>query len=144
VRDNEEGEEMSEVRYNDGADKDDVLEASWGYDQTNVDYFKVERRTAASVWIVKIGQKHVPGTEGFMSERVVPDPDIVIPWRSQESWFPKAEAGTIVPQVKRVKSGYQGKATVRLASYAYARPVKKETNELGEEVFGSTYQSWYA
>lgn len=57
-----------------------IFTCSWGYDQTNIDYYAVTRRTDASVWIVNIGQSLVPGSEGFMSEHVLPDPANVIPW----------------------------------------------------------------
>ena len=40
---------MTELeRFNDGADVDDILVCSWGWEQTNVDYYKVVRRTKAS------------------------------------------------------------------------------------------------
>jgi hypothetical protein len=58
----------------------DVWVCSWGYDQTNVDYYVLTRVTAASVWIVPIGQRMVEGSEGFMSESVLPDPTNVLPW----------------------------------------------------------------
>jgi hypothetical protein len=130
----------TEVRYNDGADVGDVLVSSWGYDQTNVDYYKVTRRTEASVWLVKIGQKHVPGSEGFMSEQVVPDPENVLPWRGYEGGFKNAPEGETTPQRKKVKPGYNGRAYVRLTSYSGATPVQVDST--GE--FGSSYQSWYA
>ena len=56
----------------------DIFGASWGYDQTNVDFYKVVRVSAKSVWVVRIGAKVVPGTEEFMSARLRPDPDVVI------------------------------------------------------------------
>jgi len=44
---------------------------SWGYDQTNVDYYEVTRETKASVWLRKIG--------AFVSDgRLYPDPSIVL------------------------------------------------------------------
>jgi len=99
-------------RFNDGADVDDILVCSWGYDQTNVDFYKVTRRTKASVWLVKIGQKLVPGSEGFMSEQVTPDPDHIRAWDWNDDF---------APRIKRVRQ-YQGQANVRIASYAHAYP----------------------
>ena len=32
----------------------DILVSSWGYDQTNVNYFQVVRKTASSIWIKPI------------------------------------------------------------------------------------------
>lgn len=46
--------------------------ASWGYDQTNVDFYKVIRKTAAMVEVVEVGQKMLEAT-GFMAEYVTCD-----------------------------------------------------------------------
>jgi len=51
-----------------------ILSASWGYDQTNIDYYKVIRKTAAMVELRAIGQKFVEA-DSSMSEYVMPDPD---------------------------------------------------------------------
>jgi len=59
---------------------DDVLSASWGYEQTNVNYYKVvELKGKASVMLVEVGSKDVP-SEGFapMSGQCVPAPDVVL------------------------------------------------------------------
>lgn len=49
-----------------------ILSNSWGYDQTNVDFYQVTRTTPRGVYIRPIGGKSVPGSEGFMSDKVVP------------------------------------------------------------------------
>ena len=56
-----------------------VLYSSWGYDQTNIDYVKVVSLSPSgkTVKLVRIGQKMVKGSEGFMSESVLPDVDNV-------------------------------------------------------------------
>ena len=51
-----------------------ILRDSWGYDQTNIDYYKVIRKTASMVEIRKIGQKLVQ-RDSSMSEYVVADAD---------------------------------------------------------------------
>lgn len=51
-----------------------ILVDSWGYDQTNIDYYKVIRKTAAMVEIRAIGQKYVESASD-MSEYVMPDPE---------------------------------------------------------------------
>ena len=53
----------------------DLFEMSWGYDQTNVDYFQVTRVSDKGVWVREIGMKSVPGTQGFMCETVTPTKD---------------------------------------------------------------------
>lgn len=52
-----------------------ILSTSWGYDQTNVDFFKVVSRTKRTVDIIEIGANSVEGSGGFMSDKVVPNPD---------------------------------------------------------------------
>jgi hypothetical protein len=50
----------------------DVLRASWGYDQTNIDYFLITKLVGkASVEVVEIGQQSDP--TGNMSGVCVPD-----------------------------------------------------------------------
>jgi hypothetical protein len=55
----------------------DILVSSWGYDQTNIDFYKVIGLTAKSVKIVKIGQQ-IHEQTGWLQETVLPDPDIVL------------------------------------------------------------------
>lgn len=47
-----------------------ILFSSWGYDQTNVDFYMVTRVTKSSAWIVPMSAPVVEQT-GFMSENVV-------------------------------------------------------------------------
>ena len=53
----------------------DVVVNSWGYDQTNIDFYQVVEVKEKSVVLRAIAQKGVPGSDGFMCERVVPIPD---------------------------------------------------------------------
>lgn len=96
----------------------DILQCSWGYDQTNVDYFQVTRTIGKrSVGIRKIGAKTVPGSEGRDCCRVVPNPG---------AFLEKSEE-----QIKRVgPDGY-----VKIYSFASARKINPTE---------STYNSWYA
>lgn len=48
---------------------------SWGYDQTNVNFFQVTRLSPKSVFVREIASKGVPGTDGFMCNEVVPQKD---------------------------------------------------------------------
>ena len=56
----------------------DILHHSWGYDQTNCDFYQVVGVKPASVVLRKIGAKTVPGSEGFMSESLMPEKDAFI------------------------------------------------------------------
>jgi hypothetical protein len=51
-----------------------IVYSSWGYDQTNIDFYKVIRKTAAMVELRAIGQKYLESTSS-MSEYVVADAD---------------------------------------------------------------------
>lgn len=50
-----------------------IMESSWGYDQTNVDFYEVVRVTKASVFLRKVASEVVQHT-GWESARVVPIP----------------------------------------------------------------------
>lgn len=52
-----------------------IFENSWGYDQTNVDYYQVVRLTPRGVYIRPIAGKTCAKSEGFMSDQVVPAKD---------------------------------------------------------------------
>ena len=56
----------------------DILHHSWGYDQTNCDFYQVVEVKKASVVLRKIGAKTVPGSEDFMSESLMPEKDAFI------------------------------------------------------------------
>jgi hypothetical protein len=53
----------------------DILVSSWGYEQTNVDYFQVIEVKGKSCKVCKIHHKIVEGSEGFMSCKVLPIKD---------------------------------------------------------------------
>lgn len=55
-----------------------LLAYSWGYDQTNVDFFQVVERTGMTVKIRPIGGRQKKDSEGFMSNRVMPVKDSFI------------------------------------------------------------------
>lgn len=57
----------------------DVYVNTWGYDQTNVDAYQVVRVTDKSMWLTPIATAVVPGSEGFMSCKVVPTPGSFLP-----------------------------------------------------------------
>lgn len=53
----------------------DIFSASWGYEQTNVDYYQVVGKKGSMVEVREIGMHSVEGSEGMMSDRVVPVKD---------------------------------------------------------------------
>ncbi len=54
----------------------DIFETSWGYDQTNVNYYKVVRVTAMKAEVVPIGSTLADGSDSS----VLPNPDYVREW----------------------------------------------------------------
>lgn len=84
----------------------DVLVSSWGYDQTNVDFYKVVGPAPIGKFatLVKVGQTYVSGDHWV--GKVVAAPDAVI--------------GR--PFKKKVKASPYHGACVKIASYAHATP----------------------
>jgi len=56
----------------------DIFVASWGWEQTNVDAYQVVAKKGATVTLREIALKSVEGSEGFMSDLVVPVKDAFI------------------------------------------------------------------
>lgn len=50
----------------------DILSTSWGYEQTNVDFYKVIRVLPKQIEVAELKQTSVPGSEGFMSDSRLP------------------------------------------------------------------------
>jgi hypothetical protein len=61
----------------------DIFQMSWGYDQTNVDYFQITRVTEKGVFVREINSEQVTGTEGAMCCKVRPIRDSFL---QQASW----------------------------------------------------------
>lgn len=100
----------------------DILEASWGYDQTNVDYYQVTAVLGKMVEIREIGAKHVEGS--YQSHGMA---DRVMPVRN-------AFVHDSKPARFMVKNGYTG-YYVSVKSYKLANKINEDEQ---------TYRSWYA
>jgi hypothetical protein len=81
--------EIEAVCQRDGYIVGAILEFSWGYDQTNIDFFKIVRRSGLTVWLVAIGKKNVVET-GFMQGHCEPDPDKIVEYGSSDLNNPSA------------------------------------------------------
>ena len=55
-----------------GVKEGDIYVASWGWEQTNIDAYQVVAKKGATVTLREIAVASVEGSEGFMSDRVVP------------------------------------------------------------------------
>lgn len=81
----------------------DILVSSWGYDQTNIDFYQVQKVTPKGVVIQAI-QKEVVGDQGKPSEKVMPLKDR---WDTRDK-----------PMTKRPGPG----GRVKISSYENAYP----------------------
>lgn len=90
---------------------------SWGYEQTNVDYYQVIERNGSNVVIREIGAKKKAG-ENALQGSCVPVPD----------WF------TGEPMKKRL----QGKR-IRIADYSSAYLIKQEADGSWPTAYWSSY-----
>ncbi len=92
---------MSQVIENAAVKVGDVFVSSWGYDQTNVDFYQVVGVTASSARVRRIGKTVVSG-RGEPNEHVMPVPNNFI--------------GDVM--TKRIRSS--DRPGFRVASYAWA------------------------
>jgi len=93
----------------------DIFVSSWGWEQTNVNFYQVVEKPSASTVIVReIAYETVEGSEGFMSRNVRAVPNAFI-----------AE-----PMKKRLTNG-----GFKISSFQLARPTTAEKEH---------YNSWYA
>lgn len=100
-----------------------ILVYSWGYDQTNVEFFKVVKATSKTVTIEAINGQLAKDEEGFMCGHSVPSvPHALAPAYRQE------EAGR-----KVLKTGGDGEEFVRMP-YGIAKVWNGKPQ----------YTSWYA
>ena len=80
----------------------DILVSSWGYDQTNVDYYQVTRLYGKAIGIREIGKKYL-SSDGSGSDKVAPDP-----------------GAFVGPEMKKIPRGGYGGASVKINSFASA------------------------
>ena len=109
----------------------DIFYGSWGYDQTNVDYYLVVRVTPAKAELKPIGSK-VINDQGSYTE-VEPDPesyrdfDVIID-TGRSSPYGKPERST---KLCKVYTSWNGETVIRLAkdhaAYRYTGGAKYET-----------------
>jgi hypothetical protein len=102
----------------------DLLSYSWGYDQTNLEFFQVVGTTRATVTVRKIRSDVVPGSQGFMSERRRPLHDAFL------------ENSPAIRKVLQVFVDWQGKPGEVYLPMEFGSLRKSD----GE----AEYSSWYA
>lgn len=53
----------------------DILYNSWGWEQTNIDFYQVIKSTDKTVWVREISQVKTPDKDGFMTGKCIPVKD---------------------------------------------------------------------
>lgn len=132
---------LKKTKYaNDSVKIGDVFHTSWGYDQTNVEFFQVKEisKTGKTCKVIQIGSSTVPGSEGFMSESCVPDPKVVI---RTDACTVKIEKGTEYSHISKQREAI-GEINLR-GSVWFARGDNKHLQSLFR-VEGQIGRSWYA
>ena len=111
----------------------DLFYISWGYEQTNVDFFQViELKGEASVIVREVYPKMVEekAVSGMSADRRYEVPEEILPAASRSTFISDNEKGVL----KRISTKYNNEPHFSIGSGGYtARPYK------GEEV----YVSWY-
>lgn len=94
----------------------DILYSSWGYDQTNIEFFKVVKTSEFSVWIQKVGSEVVAIT-GWAHQDVIPTDSSTY---EVKNWDAPGYSTNVYP-IKRhkIQQSYSGYG-VSLNSYAAA------------------------
>ena len=104
----------------------DILVASWGYDQTNIDFYKVVKATEKSVWLQQVNSQIVDNSN-VGQDKVVPTDSSeyrVRNWDEEaDEWGNVNHYITKTHPVNRYKihSDYSDGYYVRLNSYSFAR-----------------------
>ena len=103
----------------------DVFKCSWGYDQTNIDYYEVTKVIGAMVEVREIGQ--MSEETGFMSGECVP------------------EKGRYIGEPMRKKVSMAGhEPSISIYSFANAYRIKPVAIVANKPVYGSSHWTAYA
>ena len=82
----------------------DILASSWGYDQTNWDFYRVVKRTATMVYLVKLSTIRNSSPDNFMVGTI----------------HPKTDGPTGQAFRRKVDAYGEGDWIVRICSYEFA------------------------
>lgn len=113
----------------------DIFHHSWGYDQTNCDFYQVVALTRATVSLHRIATETVSGSEGFMSDSRLPVKDAFLTDYSHALTKYSGTANSAV--IKKVSGYLKPDGTPK-----YYIPVPYGWCDLWEG--NPEYSSWYA
>lgn len=92
----------------------DIFVSTWGYDQTNVDFYQVIARTAKMVTVRRIAASRKEAH--CMGNYVMPIKDAFL---DDDSNYSRVYGG---PKKYKIQVAYDGKPMLRIKSYAIAKP----------------------
>jgi len=121
----------------------DIFHSSWGYDQTNTEYFKVKSisKSGKTCSVVMISYETVPGSEGFMCDSITPIPEkevhngelCTVRIHRSKSWNPTSKQHEEIGEIHLRGSVFYGSMDSKHLTNLYrVDPTKRE------------YRSWYA
>lgn len=120
----------------------DIFECSWGYEQTNVDYYEVTALIGQHMVEVREIGRQAEET-GFMSGSCVPAPGHYLTDRR------RSETGEMIeverpPRRMRPQRGYNGEPILAVYSFAHAHLKKPAEVAPGVKVFAPDHWTAYA
>ena len=133
-----------------GCQVGDIFRASWGYDQTNIDYWEIVAVKGKAVEVLKISQQSED--TGWLQGDCVPAPGRYLEepdYTSAESIAHHERTGrylTQVPKPRRMvpQRGYNGEPVLSVYSFAHARLHKPQEVAPGVKVFAPDHWTAYA
>jgi hypothetical protein len=122
-----------------------VFHSSWGYDQTNTEYYKIVEisKTGKTAKVVQVGSVSIGDKEKNarnMCESIVPDPDKIIDARKQLVRIERSH--TEHPYTKKAV----GIGEIQLRGSVFIGTDENSSKHLTTlyKVTGQNYRSWYA
>lgn len=132
-----------EENKTDSAKIGDIFHTSWGYDQTNTEYFKIVEisKTGKTCEVVQIDHETVKGSEGFMCDSITPTPEVIL--QGGKTCKVKIErAHAINPFNKKVVA--IGEIQLRGSVFFSSSEDKHLQTLYRVDPTKSEYRSWYA
>lgn len=106
----------------------DIFYSSWGYDQTNIDFYKIVRATDKTVWIQEIEKEYIKQV-GWAHYDVKPSDKVKI-----YSHNVRDKEGNIIgnkeveaPVIKRKLNSSGDYTYVKISSFEFANPWDRES-----------------
>ena len=128
----------------------DIFRASWGYDQTNIDYYQVVRLIGEHMAEVREIQQQTEET-GWLQGKCVPMPNAwaTEAYYGEEGEKYKAEHGHYPSRGKapfrvKIQGSEGGEPYFRVASYCGAYRIKPLAEVAGAKVFAASHWTAYA